>query len=44
MTNEELLNTYEIAIAILVTRPEEQKEISEERLRKIREEILRRMK
>ena len=44
MSNEELLNEYETAIAIYITRPKGEEGNSEERLLELREEILRRMK
>lgn len=44
MSNEELLNLYETAVAIYITRPKGQEGNSEEQLAELREEILRRMK
>ena len=43
MTNEELLNEYETAVAIYISRPKGQEGNSEERLEKLRAEILKRM-
>ena len=43
MSNEELLNLYETAVAIYITRPKGQEGNSEERLVELREEVLRRM-
>ena len=44
MSNEELLNEYETAVAIYLARPKGQEGNSEERLVELREEVLRRMK
>lgn len=43
MSNDELLNLYETAIAIYISRPKGQEGNSEERLEKLRAEILKRM-
>lgn len=44
MSNEELLNQYELAVAIYITRPKGEEGNSEEHLNKLRAEMLKRMK
>ena len=43
MSNEELLNLYETAVAIYITRPKGEEGNAEERLVELREEVLKRM-